>query len=75
MGAKLEAGGTDQVANIFDDQQIEKLKVKLAEGALQHHCVKVTLTAGVDLDSGCAGGSCPIRIQAGGDVAIDHRQA
>ena len=70
--AKFEVGGADEVADIFDDEQVELRQVKLFERAVQHDRVEVTIAARVDLDGGSsASGGGAVSVNRGGDVAID----
>ncbi len=49
MLPKIKAGGTDQVANIFDEQKVHRFQIQLVYCLVNHMCVKVTGAAGTDL--------------------------
>ena len=70
MRAQFEVCRADQVADVFDQQQVEFREFELLEGIAQHDRVEVALTTGVDLDGRGPGGSGPVGVDAGGDIAI-----
>ena len=51
------ASGLVDLADIFDDEQIELCQVDLFERTMQHNCIKVTISAGVNLNR-CPSARC-----------------
>ena len=50
MAAQFKVHGADEVADVFDDEQIEALESKFGEGFLDHNGIQVTGAAGVGHD-------------------------
>src|SRR6185437_5634125 len=76
--AKVEARGADQVADVFDQQQIELLDRPAFERGLDHAGFEVAERAGRDLaDPGAAAGGAgeALGVVVGGEIADEHRRA
>ena len=48
--AEIEFSGTNQVPDVFDDQQVERLQIQGFKGDLNHVPIQVTPAIGIDLD-------------------------
>ena len=75
--AQVEAGGTDQIADVLDQQQAVVVQPSCCMRLSHHVGIQMTALAGIDLQRGCAGGADARGIVVGLLVALDHgeRQA
>jgi len=71
--AKIEVGGTYEVAHILDDDQVERSEVERLDRALDHVALEMTGASGVDLHRRDAVRADLLGIDAACDIALDHR--
>ncbi len=74
MGPKLEGRRTNEVADILDNQQVNRIKLELGQCTLEHDRVEVTLAASVDLHCNRACRCRSVSVDGGGYIAIDDCQ-
>ena len=74
MGSKLKTHGANEITNILNNEQIERLQIKFIQCTVQHHRIQVTFTARVDLHGGRSCCSSSISINAGGNIPINNSQ-
>ena len=73
--AQVEVGGTHQVADVLDDDQVELLERQRVDRALDHVALEVAGAAGVDLDRRDAVRLDLLGVDLARDVALDDRDA
>ena len=75
MLTEVEAGRADQVANVFDKQDVDVGQVQSMQRVVHHVRVQVAGAAGRDLDRRDALGADALGIILGLQVALDHGDA
>lgn len=72
--AEIKFGGTDKVADIFDEKYRVLLQFKPVHGAVNHIRIKMAAAAGVDLHNRSAGGLNPLRIPQSLLIPFNNRK-
>ena len=71
--SQLPCGGTDQVADVFDYQEIKaRLEIYFREGVADHMRLQVAGAACIDLNGGRASSFHALSVLTGLDIAFDH---
>ena len=73
--AEVVAGGADEVADVFDEEQVEVLEVPVFEGIVDHLCVEVAGGAGDDLLDGRSASSKSHGVVVGCEVSDESGDA
>jgi hypothetical protein len=71
MRAKHKVGGTNEVADIFNEKEVDFCEVDFFHAFLEHDGVEMTHAAGINLDGDfCAGFGGAVGVNAGGDITV-----
>ena len=73
--AQVVAGGADQVADVFEEQNLEVFDGPVRQGALHHAGIQMAGAAGSDLAHGEAETGQAARVVIGLDIAGEHGDA
>jgi hypothetical protein len=73
--AEVEGRGADEVADVFDEEQIEAVDWELVKGVANLGSGQMAGAVGIYLMSGCAGFSYSLCVDIGLDVAFDDADA
>jgi hypothetical protein len=68
---EIEGGWANEIADIFDEEQIEGAGVETADGTADHFSVEMAESAGGDLNDRGAVGAEALSIVVGGEIADD----
>ena len=69
--AEIVVGGADEIADVFDDEQVEVGEVGIFEGLGDHQGVEMAGAVGLELDGVDAEGADSVGVAFGFDVAFD----
>ena len=72
--AEIEAGWTNQVSDVFDEQHAVIGDVETIKRSSYHAGIQMAALSGVDLQGRCAGGANAVGIMRGLLVALDDRR-
>ena len=73
--ARVELRGADEVADVFEHDEVQVLRADLLEALLRHACIEVAHAARVELDGLDARVRDSLRVHVGVDVCLHHADA